>query len=64
MCGIDPKTAKRIIEKNTGQAAVVTARSSGPAKHEIVRPLVASKVEATLAKITTSPRQDWVALTN
>ena len=52
MCGIDPKTAKRIIEKNTGQAAVVTARSSGPANYEIVRPLVAAKVEATLAKIT------------
>jgi len=52
MCGIDHKTAKRIIERNTGQRAVVERRASGPANYEIVRPLVAAKVEATLARIT------------
>jgi len=52
MCGVDHKTAKRIIEKNTGQRAVVARRAVAPANYEIVRALVAAKVDKTLAKIT------------
>ena len=53
MCGIDHKTAKRIIEKNTGQPAGRRHRPVGRAgNHEVVRPLVAAKVAKTLAKIT------------
>jgi len=50
MCGVDHKTAKRIIEKNTGQRAVVARRAAAPANYEIVRTLVAAKLDKTLAQ--------------
>jgi transposase len=52
MCGVDHKTVKRVLEASTGQGATAARRSSSPANYEIVRDLVAAKVDKTHARIT------------
>ena len=48
MCGVDPKTVKRIITSD----GVRAERASEPANYELVRALVAAKVDSTKCKIT------------
>ncbi len=48
MCGITGKTVKRIVEHD----AVRTERRSEPPNYELVRALVAGKVDKTVCKIT------------
>ena len=48
ICGVDPKTVKRIITSD----GVRAERASEPANYELVRALVADKVDSTKCKIT------------